>query len=162
MSADDRRAAVLALLEDRRPGWVEGPEIASEEVGGSEGLRRLRELRELGYPIVKERIPGRDAFRYRLIDLYPVGRVDPSRNGMRPNSQPGRPDRYVDLSKSDGLAIDQMRKADQEADEKRRLTTPFNPRPRVMFGQILCPACKGTGGNLLSGACPHCGGQAVV
>jgi biotin operon repressor len=160
-----RRAAVLALLEAKAPGWVSGPEIASESVGGSEGLRRLRELRDAGYRIDKQRIPGRDSFRYRLVGA-PGGanpeNVQPVRSGMRPNSQPGRPDRYVDLSKSDALAMDQMRTLAQEEAKRKALETPYNPRPRVQFGQSICPACKGTGGNLLSGPCPHCGGSAVV
>jgi len=61
-----RQRAVLALLSDGMPH--SGPEIASERVGGSEGLRRLRELRDMGFPVEGPfPIPGRDAFAYRLI-----------------------------------------------------------------------------------------------
>jgi len=67
MASDARRRAVLAYFEARFGEWVEGPALISETVGGTEGLRRLRELRDRGYRIEKERIPGRDAFRYRMI-----------------------------------------------------------------------------------------------
>jgi hypothetical protein len=49
---------VRLLLESARDdtkrypdGWVDGPSITTPAVGGSEGLRRLRELREDGVEI---------------------------------------------------------------------------------------------------------------
>lgn len=59
--------------------WVNGPEISNEVVGGSEGLRRLRELIEDGHPIESRRHPQaeRDIWQYRLAvqgDVSPLRR----------------------------------------------------------------------------------------
>lgn len=70
ISKDQRRAQVLALLTARAGSWVPGPELATAEIGGSEGLRRVRELREPrygGYKYECRRMHGSDAFEYRLI-----------------------------------------------------------------------------------------------
>jgi hypothetical protein len=65
-SEKGRKQQVLDRL--REGGWVNGPELANERVGGSEGLRRLRELREDGYVIHERRHPdpARDIWQYRL------------------------------------------------------------------------------------------------
>lgn len=57
-----RRLAVLRLLADGH--WHTTAEISSAEVGGSEGTRRLRELRREGYEIQKRR--HSDQYEYRL------------------------------------------------------------------------------------------------
>lgn len=66
-----KRAAVLNLLrgaasDPHGDGWVPGSALT--EVGGSEGLRRLRELRAMGWPIERRpaRGPGRTGWEYRL------------------------------------------------------------------------------------------------
>jgi hypothetical protein len=69
-----RKEQVYNYLKVRINSWVDGPELANEVVGGSEGLKRLRELRaELsdsrfdiemrGHPD-----PDRDVFQYRLVE----------------------------------------------------------------------------------------------
>ena len=51
--------------------FVYGPHLEQEDTGGSEGLRRLRELRnDYSYPIEKRHIPGYDGWWYR-IDVSP-------------------------------------------------------------------------------------------
>jgi hypothetical protein len=67
-SALSRKEQVLAMLVRRRGEWVNGTELATAEVGGSEGLKRLRELRAEGYPIELRQHPdpNRDIFQYRL------------------------------------------------------------------------------------------------
>ena len=40
-----RREQVLRYLQDHADEWVDGPELANAQVGGSEGLKRVRELR---------------------------------------------------------------------------------------------------------------------
>lgn len=62
-----RKAAVLNLLRSAG-GWVDGAAIASPDVGGSEGLRRLRELREHdGWSIERRPHPtSSTAWQYRL------------------------------------------------------------------------------------------------
>ena len=61
-----RRQQVLAKLMEVGD-WVDGSKLATESVGGSEGLRRLRELIAEGYPIEKRRHPdlSRDIWQYR-------------------------------------------------------------------------------------------------
>ena len=55
---------VLAVLLDRR--WHFGHELCGPEVGGSEGLRRLRELRT-DWIIEMRKREGRASREYRLI-----------------------------------------------------------------------------------------------
>ena len=67
---DSQRGKVLDLLLDRR--WHTGPEILRVS-GGTEGLRRLRELRTLpGYTIERRKAVnpfsrGKRVFEYRLV-----------------------------------------------------------------------------------------------
>lgn len=64
------RARVLALLSDLQ--WHDGPQICAPGVGGSEGLRRLRELRQSGHQIEKRQIsPG--TWQYRLTETRSAG-----------------------------------------------------------------------------------------
>ena len=46
-----RKARVLALLKAHQGRWIKGSAICHPDIGGSEGLRRLRELRADGWPI---------------------------------------------------------------------------------------------------------------
>lgn len=63
-----RKEQVLAYLKEH-PGWVDGPDISNETVGGSEGLKRLRELRADGHEIKMRQHPdpNRDIWQYRLV-----------------------------------------------------------------------------------------------
>ena len=60
-----RKEEVLAELKTRRGGWVPGYDLANQYVGGSEGIRRLRELRAEGRTIEKRTRKG--ITEYRLI-----------------------------------------------------------------------------------------------
>ena len=64
-----RKDLVLELLVQNMNVWIDGPRIANPEVGGSEGLKRLRELREEGHKIENRRHPdkNRDIWQYRLV-----------------------------------------------------------------------------------------------
>lgn len=57
----------------RQGGWVDGPDLANEEVGGSEGLKRLRELKADGHDIRMRPHPekARSIFQYRLVPVAP-------------------------------------------------------------------------------------------
>lgn len=68
-SEQTRKEQVLARLRVADGLWVDGPEIANEAVGGSEGLRRLRELADEGHDIRKRKHPDptRDIWQYRLV-----------------------------------------------------------------------------------------------
>ena len=62
-----RKAEVLRALQHAKGDWVGGPALANVACGGSEGLRRLRELRELGYVIEKKKVdPKHNYYSYRL------------------------------------------------------------------------------------------------
>lgn len=48
-------------------------------------------------------------------------------------------------------------------EEARLAAQPWLPSPpRVRFGQTICRACNGTGGNRLDGPCWGCGGEGVL
>ena len=51
MNMEAQRQRVLALLLERGPAGVTTNEISAPAVGGLEGTRRVRELREHGWPI---------------------------------------------------------------------------------------------------------------
>jgi hypothetical protein len=62
----DRQLAVYNVLKDGE--WHDGPELTHPAVGGSEGLRRLRELREKGYRIdMRRKAKGRTTRQYKLV-----------------------------------------------------------------------------------------------
>lgn len=64
------REKVKNLMMDNQ--WHPATEI--REVGGSEGLRRLRELRKDGYVVTKRRIKeGGGSFEYRVCGWIPWG-----------------------------------------------------------------------------------------
>ena len=67
ISLSTRRQNVLALLQDGE--WHSTAQIGHPAIGGSEGMRRLRELRKMGYPIVKQRHEGHDDWLYQLLPL---------------------------------------------------------------------------------------------
>jgi len=82
--APTRKERVLAVLEaaaaggvvvvngsqiPHDEGWVNGHELTRPDVGGSEGLRRLRELKADGHDIEMRPHPvhGRTSRQYRLV-----------------------------------------------------------------------------------------------
>lgn len=68
--SEANRLRVAEYLVDHFDEWVPGFELASPEVGGSEGLRRLRELRaDHGYVIKKRKMQGSTAYEYRLVEI---------------------------------------------------------------------------------------------
>ena len=71
MKVTGRKAEVLRALQDARGFWGGGPALANVACGGSEGLRRLRELRELGYLIEKKKAhPSHNYYSYRLVTTH--------------------------------------------------------------------------------------------
>jgi len=67
---DTKVRRVLRYLRARPNVWVDGTELTTPEVGGSEGLRRLREA-EARFPIVIEKRPhpgGGTSWQYRLVE----------------------------------------------------------------------------------------------
>lgn len=62
-----RKDRVLNALRPRR--WVPGHELTKPDIGGSEGLRRVRELRSEGYEIKMRRQPGKQTHEYRLVRM---------------------------------------------------------------------------------------------
>lgn len=73
-----RREQVLARLQEANGSWVDGSELSSAECGGSEGLKRVRELRrELKTSgrgdILMRQKPDSDQYQYRLVTLKAAG-----------------------------------------------------------------------------------------
>lgn len=75
-----RKEKVLDALTDAPGfGWVDGYELCHPSIGGSEGLRRLRELRAEGHRIEKRLKPNRPegstVYQYRLLDDERIQRL---------------------------------------------------------------------------------------
>lgn len=70
-SLADRRTRVFTLLADGL--WHSTSTIESPDTGGSQGTRRLRELRAQGIVIEKRKKVGSDEYEYRLKNVH--GRV---------------------------------------------------------------------------------------
>lgn len=62
-----RQLAVLNVLKDG--AWHSTVELSVSSSGGSEGTRRLRELRALGYQVEKRKKADSTQFEYRLIGV---------------------------------------------------------------------------------------------
>lgn len=69
-----RKDQVLAVLKEYVGNWVDGTLLANEQVGGSEGLKRLRELKLEGHLIQKRKHPDprRAIYQYRLVEQATV------------------------------------------------------------------------------------------
>lgn len=66
---DSARGRVLAYLRDHYGEWVDAPVLTHEDVGGFGGTRRLRELREMGWPIETQPHPSIDnRWQHRLFE----------------------------------------------------------------------------------------------
>lgn len=65
INSSTRKDKVLSYLKKNRR-YVPGHELTTAEVGGTEGLRRLRELRADGINIVSRRNPETGSFEYKL------------------------------------------------------------------------------------------------
>lgn len=61
-----RAESVGEYLAVRLGRWVPGYNLTTPEVGGSEGLKRLRELRAAGFTIEKRRMANSHAYEYRM------------------------------------------------------------------------------------------------
>ncbi len=69
LSEMTREEQVLYILTENIGRWVDGTLLANERVGGSEGLKRLRELKRKGHLIQKRKHPDprRAIYQYRLV-----------------------------------------------------------------------------------------------
>lgn len=90
-----RKEQVHNRLMEASPEWVDGPELANEACGGSEGLKRLRELRSevpaTGWSVESRKHPDpeRDIWQYRIV---PFSRVSPLRGSyVAPAGDPDCP-----------------------------------------------------------------------
>jgi len=102
LSEMTREEQVLYVLESNVGRWVDGTVLANERIGGSEGLKRLRDLKAKGHLIQKRKHPDptRAIYQYRLVEQAtvegpPTAWVPParenhgdSRNGVSPRSDP--------------------------------------------------------------------------
>jgi hypothetical protein len=88
-----RKKQVLERLRQAAGDWVNGPELANETVGGSEGHRRLRELRAEGYAIEERKHPdpNRSIWQYRMVGIgprVPVEAPPAPIQPLRPGAEP--------------------------------------------------------------------------
>lgn len=68
-SRGTKRAQVLAYLRERYGQWVDAPELATQDVGGFAGTRRMRELRKMGWNIETRQHPEiTNLWQHRLVD----------------------------------------------------------------------------------------------
>jgi hypothetical protein len=66
---ESKRGRCLTLLQQHAGEWVAGHVFTAPDVGGSEGLRRLRELRQMGWAVERKPKPGNvTEWLYRLPD----------------------------------------------------------------------------------------------
>lgn len=66
---DTAKGRVLAYLQEREGVWVDAPELTTQEVGGFAGTRRLRELRDAGWPIETRPKPdAENTWQHRLVE----------------------------------------------------------------------------------------------
>lgn len=107
LSPMTRKQQVLEVLSQHVGTWVDGTRLANEEVGGSEGLRRLRELISEGYNIQRRKHPDptREIYQYRLTDTETrTGTTTPSESKRRevqagwdiPTYEPSDPQELVE------------------------------------------------------------------
>lgn len=62
------KGRVLAYMQARIGQWIDAPELAAPEVGGFAGTRRMRELRDAGWPIETRPNPdGSNTWQHRLL-----------------------------------------------------------------------------------------------
>lgn len=61
-----RKQKVAKLLRSRR--WITGTDLCDPDVGGSEGLRRVRELRADGATIKVRKTEGSNVREYRMTE----------------------------------------------------------------------------------------------
>jgi hypothetical protein len=85
LSTETRKEQVLSYLQAHKDEWVDGPELANERVGGSEGLKRRRELQSEGhsFEVRKHPDPNRDIWQYKYLGYNspenPIGTITPSK-----------------------------------------------------------------------------------
>jgi hypothetical protein len=165
LSDNTRRGQVYLYLLTHVDQWIDGPELANEEVGGSEGLKRLRELRAEGERLRTYRVESRlhpdktrDIWQYRLVRIAPSAKHPPEGSANRP---PGRGQASSFPTQVRPLSQALTRDADGNITYTPppvigQLETPVEapPQPperrfdslpkRLMFGEaVLCPRCKG-------------------
>jgi hypothetical protein len=60
-----RKERVYSYLKSQRK-YVPGYELTKPEIGGTEGLRRLRELRAEGIDIISRKNPETGSYEYKI------------------------------------------------------------------------------------------------
>lgn len=96
LSEMTREEQVLYVLKTNAGRWVDGTLLANEKVGGSEGLKRLRELKQHGHLIQKRKHPDphRSIYQYRLVEQTAV--VGPPVSWVPKEAPVGHPSHTVD------------------------------------------------------------------
>lgn len=66
---DSAKGRVLAYLQEHVGEWIDAPTLTHQSIGGFAGTRRMRELREAGWPIETRPKPGgtSNTWQHRLL-----------------------------------------------------------------------------------------------
>jgi len=157
-SNQTRGEQVFNHLRTRINTWVDGTELANEQVGGSEGLKRLRELRQKlrsGRYEIEMRShpdPARSIFQYRLVER--TGPASPVASVPLSNPYPDRRGHHLAYDKTsssfmaayDGPVIEPTIvdvQGDMGVETEDGLKYVDKPS-RLDFGkQRPCPKCHG-------------------
>jgi hypothetical protein len=143
-----RKEQVLRFLQENAGRWVDGPVLANESIGGSEGLRRVRELIAEGQPISRRRHPSaqRDIWQYRYSPKVAPATIAPTpmltpqpvaaTRSLRDAVQQGPDGRYAYVATS---------KAEIAPPSRGDMFPADVPLPStIAFGSVaICPRCKG-------------------
>lgn len=157
-----RKEQVLLYLQAHKDDWVDGVDLAHAAIGGSEGLRRVRDLRAEGHRIERRRHPdpARDIYQYRLVDRAAVSPLREDRPGP-----PVDPQRDEAAGGSGGtVPLDAVVPIGRPETELSYAKSPS----KIEFGSTAtCPKCHGRG--LQPGTkvdqekpCKRCGGKGIV
>jgi hypothetical protein len=155
-SSETRREQVLSKLKEHANEWVDGPELANAEVGGSEGLKRVRELRAEGHTIQTRKHPdkNRDIYQYRLVlpVISEAPAVPPLRIERAPEQITMLPvpidelNRFTDMPR--GLAFGQAVMCHRCKAQTRRIAKGMQTIPLFRDpddGKEFCKGCNGWG-----------------
>lgn len=143
-----RKEQVLNRLVSAEPGeWIDGTDLATEVVGGSEGLKRLRELRAQGIPI-EERphpSPNRSIWQYRLKPGTTVSSVNKAARALGMEEAVGLAPEQPAMELADlrpAPVIDHMKPVDYVCPKCGRIVLDLDLSYGADFARGRCPTHK--------------------
>lgn len=142
------------MLRRNANAWIDGPDLSNERVGGSEGLRRLRELAQEGHRIQQRRHPNpdRDIWQYRLVVDQPVSPVrgSPPATSLRSAVKQGADGQWEYIpAEPEIVKVTEVEGAHSEYQ--------FTEMPsKIDFGDVaVCPRCHAKTARVKYGSSPR-------